>query len=173
MKRAIAFLVVATIAALQFTSCKETVTETKYVHDTTAVHDTMPAPAYIRFVSMISGSNIIAIRREDNPSGPIMYARDQCQNLYYAVSSNATVVYRLTVEGQDLPMPLPAFKPGSANTMALFFPGSSLDPRHAIDSEKLQPAPKGFCYVRLINAIGDHTPSPAWWFDMGTDSVFE
>jgi len=178
MKRALAILVVAMIAALQFTSCKETVTETKWKYDTTLVHDTMRSPAFIRFVSLIPdevpNSAVIQIWRDAKHDLSPFSAKPLCLKSYYAVPADSSIEYLLNVDGNDQHMPLEALAKGSINTFALFLDGAGFTWFRAIDTEKIHPPPPRYCYVRLINAITDHSPYTPLLLDIdhGQDTLF-
>ncbi|MEP7234798.1 MAG: hypothetical protein ABI778_05835, partial [Ignavibacteriota bacterium] len=165
------------------TSCSNTV-DTQTVHDTTTVikHDTIPGPAFVRFLAMLNNtvsSGIITLRTE-NPSNAIIFTEvkpEMGKQFIPIVHDSSLFLYANYFYGANIQkfdsINIPSFKPYTLHTIVLFRTDDPGDPNRlfpifADDSARSKLAPKDSCYVRLINGLADYpqpTPSVNLYLD--------
>src|SRR5437588_11613458 len=164
MIKAIVILALGFVVISNLSSCSKTETNTVTVFDTAyvPVHDTV-GPAMLRFVGVLPNSWGVAQYIRPTMDGPnsvtIKSGIQRFPQNYIPVSSNTPLKYYL-INTQNTTffdsLPLPGLRPNSITTCVLFNDQNGLQFAIANDSQKVRPAPKGFCYLRLINDITDY-----------------
>jgi len=161
-----------------FTGCATTV-DYQTQHDTTTLirHDTIPGPAFIRFLAMMnnksSASPTIPLTL-DSILNPVLFTSanpEMGKQLIPIQHEHSFVLYASYYYGIGTQkfdsITIPGFKPYSMHTIVLFRTNDPGDPNRLFpiftdDSARKSDAPKDSCYVRFINGLPDYPqPTPS------------
>ena len=173
------------IASFFFSACSHVV-DVQTVHDTDTLyrHDTIPGPAFIRFLSILNNSKTSGIvhLRLNSPLNPDLFTdvNPEMRKQFIPLIHDSTVVlYGNYFFGIGTPkndsLTIPARKPYSMTTVVLFRSNDASDPNRlfpvfADDSLRKFIAPKDSCYVRFINGLPDY-PQPSPTVNMHIDNI--
>ena len=153
--------------------CSHTV-DVETVHD--LVHDTIPGPAFVRFVAMLNNSKTSGIVHltMTSPQNTDLFTdvNPEMRKQFIPVPHDSSILlYAGYFYGTGSPkidsLTIPPLLPYSMTTIALFRTTDVNDPNRifavfADDSVRKLLAPKDSCYVRLINNLPDYPqPSPS------------
>ena len=174
------------VTAFFIQSCSHTV-EVR-VHDTDTViqvhHDTIPGPAFLRFISILNNasgtSGIITLLVNSPQSKELLTdASQQMGKQLNPVPHDSTFkLYASFFYGAGLQksdsITIPPLKSFSMTTIAFFSTGDPgnpvLFPVFADDSTRKLLPPKDFCYIRFINGLPDY-PQPNPSVNMHIDDI--
>ncbi len=179
------FFLTVIIQSSFFTGCAHTV-DYQSLHDTTTVlhHDTIPGPAFIRFLAMLNNNNIsgIVLLKLSNPQNPVLFTEvnPQMSKEFVPIAQDsslflyASYFYGTGTQKFDS-ITIPGFKPYSMHTAVLFRTNEQGDPNRlfpvfADDSLRRVIAPKDSCYIRLINGLPDY-PQPTPQVNLYIDDI--
>jgi hypothetical protein len=168
-----------------FTGCATTV-DYQAKHDTTTIihHDTIPGPAFVRFLAMLNNSKTsgIVLLKMVSPQNPVQFAQvnpEMGKQFIPIPHDSSFVLYASYFYGAGIQkldsITIPSFKPYSMHTIVLFRTNDSGDPNRifsifADDSTRSLTAPKDSCYIRLINGLPDY-PQPIPLVNMYIDDI--
>jgi hypothetical protein len=168
-----------------FTGCAHTV-DYQAMHDTATVlhHDTIPGPAFIRFLAMLNNSQTsgIVLLRMNSPQGQVLFTdvNPQMRKQFIPIPQDSSfVLYASYFYGTGTQkfdsITIPPFKAYSMHTIVLFRTNESGDPNRifpifADDSVRRLTAPKDSCYIRLINGLPDY-PQPTPLVNLYIDDI--
>ncbi len=168
-----------------FFGCAHTV-DYQALHDTATVlhHDTIPGPAFIRFLAILNNSKAspIAQLQTSNTQNADLFTEvnPQMRKQFIPVLHDSTLVlyanYFFGSGTQKLDsLTIPPLKSYSMTTVVLFRTTDVNDPNRifpifANDSVRMLEAPANFCYVRLINGLPDY-PQPSPSVNMHIDDI--
>jgi hypothetical protein len=180
-----ALLIYGISGSIIFSGCAHTV-DYQIQHDTDTLirHDTIPGPAFVRFLSILNNGTV---------SGIILLRTNGLQN------TDLFTDVQQTMRKQFIPIPhdtsfflyanyfidastqksdsiaIPKLKSYSMTTIVIFRTTDPGDPNRLFpifgdDSLRRQIAPKDSCYVRLINGLPDY-PQPIASVNMHLDDI--
>ena len=180
-------LVTLTITPLFF-GCSHTV-DVETVHD--LVHDTIPGPAFVRFLAMLNNSKTSGIIHLTltNPQNTDLFTdvNPEMRKLFIPIPHDsifllyASYFYDMGSQKVDS-VTIPTLASYSLTTIGLFRTTDISDPNRifavfADDSIRRLTPPKDFCYVRLINGLPDYPqPSPSvnlYMDDINSEPLFK
>lgn len=140
------------------------------------VHDTIPGPAFVRFLAMLNNSKTSGIihLRMTSPQNIDLFAdvNPEMRKQFTPIPHDSTILlyagyfYGTGLQKVDS-VTIPLLSPYSLTTIALFRTEDPNDPNRlfavfADDSVRRLLAPKDSCYIRLINGLPDYPqPSPS------------
>ncbi|MDP4221102.1 MAG: hypothetical protein Q8916_09895 [Bacteroidota bacterium] len=149
------------------------------VHDTDTIyhHDTIPGPAFIRFLALLnnpstaSGTVHLKLGSPQNPDPFADVAPEMRKQFIPIPPDTALLIYATYFYGTGSQkvdsLTIPKRKPFSMATIVLFRTNDAGDPNRlfpifADDSTRKLTPPKDSCYIRLINGLPDFPqPTPA------------
>ncbi|MFI5264085.1 MAG: hypothetical protein ACHQM6_06190 [Candidatus Kapaibacterium sp.] len=179
------FFIVMVFQLPIFTGCATTV-DYQTLHDTTTLikHDTIPGPAFVRFLAMLNNSPAsgIILLKTENPQNQVLFTavNPEMGKQYIPIQHDSSfVLYASYFYGVGLQkidsITIPSFKPYSMHTIVLFRTNDPGDPNRlfpifADDSTRRFIAPKDSCYVRFVNGLPDY-PQPTPVVNMYVDDI--
>ncbi len=148
------------------------------------IHDTIPGPAFLRFLAMLNNSKTSGIvhLRLYSPQNQDLFTdvNPEMNKQFVPVNhDSALVLYANYFFGTGTQkfdsLTVPARKPYTMTTIVLFRSNDPGDPNRifpifADDSVRKLIAPKDSCYVRLINGLPDY-PQPSPTVNMHIDDI--
>ena len=146
-------------------------------YDTVVHHDTIPGPAFLRFISMFNAQIILRQGGSANPD--FTQVSTVMTKEFFAVPHDSTFVlyanYYFKPGMQKLDsITIPALKPFSMTTVAIFESGDTnnpvLFPKFADDSARRKLPPPDSCSIRFINGLPDY-PQPQALVNMHLDNI--
>lgn len=159
-------------------SCKgDTITETKYVHDTL-----YRGPAFVRFFAMLPNSNPTLVLKTGLEAGSSIFAgvEQRCDGSYIPITADSAYVLYATyllpsgqtaIDSLVIPADLAA---GTLWTGRIIqqSPENRLIYDFYQDSLKLRKPPAGYAYIRFFNGVNDYPSSgPAVQLFIDTNST--
>jgi hypothetical protein len=179
---AVLFSAILICGTLFLNGCAHTV-DYQIQHDTDTVihHDTIPGPAFLRFLSVLNNGMVSPIITVTTRNGDAFANVDKFMtNQFFPIPHDSTF-YLLASYFTDVTnkkndsIPIPSLKPYSMTTIALFKSNEPIDPNRlspvfADDSLRKNLAPGGSCYVRLVNGLQDY-PQPFATVNMHLDDI--
>ena len=171
------------ISSFFFSACSHSV-DVQTVHDTLTRHDTIPGPAFLRFLAMLNNSKTSAIihLKLFNPQNQDLFTdvNPEMRKQFIPVNHDSTVeLYASYFFGTGTQkfdsLTIPPRKAFTMTTIVLFRSNDAGDPNRlfpifADDSTRKFIAPKDSCYVRLINGLPDY-PQPSPTVNMHIDDI--
>lgn len=171
------------ISSFFFSSCSHSV-DVQTVHDTLYHHDTIPGPAFLRFLGILNNSKTSGIvhLKMFSPQNQDLFTdvNPEMRNQFIPVNHDSTLVlfasYFFGTGTQKFDsLTIPPRKPYTMTTIVLFRSNDPGDPNRlfpifADDSVRRFISPKDSCYVRLINGLPDF-PQPSPTVNMHIDDI--
>ena len=179
------FFAAITLQSFFFTGCAHTV-DYQTLHDTATVlhHDTIPGPAFIRFLGMLNNNKTtgIILLKMNSPQDQVLFTdvNPQMRKQFIPIPPDSSLVlyasyfYGTGTQKFDS-ITIPPFKAYSMHTIVLFRTNDPGDPNRlfsvfADDSVRRLTAPKDSCYIRLINGLPDY-PQPTPLVNLYIDNI--
>ena len=173
------------IASFFFSACSNSV-QVQTVHDTDTLyrHDTIPGPAFLRFLAILNNSKTSGIihLKLYNTQNPDLFTdvNPEINKQFIPINHDSTIIlyasYFFGTGTQKFDsITIPPRKPYTMTTIVIFRSNDPGDPNRlfpifADDSVRKFIAPKDSCYVRLINGLPDY-PQPNPSVNMHIDDI--
>ena len=171
------------ISSFFFSDCSHSV---DVVHDTLYRHDTIPGPAFLRFLAILNNSKIsgivqLRLFRQNNPDLFTQVNPEMAKQFIPINHDSTLVLYASYFFGTGTgtqkfdSLTIPPRKPYSMTTIVLFRSNDASDPNRifpifADDSLRKLEAPSDMCYIRLINGLPDF-PQPSPTVNLHIDAI--
>ncbi|MEI8134174.1 MAG: hypothetical protein WCH46_03725 [bacterium] len=178
-------LLIFIISVSSFYGCAHTVDYVSKTDTATVIHhDTIPGPAFVRFLSVINNFPLtpsITFRNSYAQNAQYFGQADQTMTKqFYPIPSDSTFFLYATwffkSDSSKLDsVGIPRLRPFSMTSIAIYRTNDPNDPDRlfatfADDSTRSMLAPKNKCYIRLVNGLGDW-PQPVATVNMHIDDV--